>query len=144
VVVVTSVGLVMSISGCTVAARLITTAQAIHAVHEFVESESRSTDDISAASAVDGTSTTRARVTGAAKSGLRLNSSPGSGRLAVLPEGAIVFVLCRTEGRRVDGPNGPDSGWSSVVTTTGQRGYMSEAFLDFLADDSSVPRCPAG
>lgn len=140
-----SVGLVMSISGCAVAARLLAAAEAVSIVHDMVESDSGSTEDVFSATPVDGATTLRARVTGAGKSGLRLNSRPGSGRLTVLPEGAVVAVLCRMNGRRVDGPHGPNSQWSGVVTAAGHYGYMSDAFLDFMGDDTSVlPRCALG
>jgi hypothetical protein len=140
-----SVGLVMSISGCAVAARLLAAAEAVSIVHDMVESDSGSTEDVPSATPVDGATTLRARVTSAGKSGLRLNSRPGSGRLTVLPEGAVVAVLCRMNGRRVDGPHGPNSQWSGVVTAAGHYGYMSDAFLDFTGDDTSgLPRCALG
>jgi hypothetical protein len=130
--------LVLPVQGCALAGRLLTAAGTAASVVEMVEPDAEAG---AATSAAAERRTAYAVVSGTGRSGLRLNRQPGVERLAVLPDGTRVEVLCRAVGRVVAGPYGPTPGWSSVRTPDGRTGYMSDAFLRIDVDPDGVSPC---
>jgi hypothetical protein len=126
----------LPLTGCAVAARLATTAEAVSTIRDVLDA-GRAAPAPAPTAAVE----VHAVVDHTHGSGLRLEARPGSGRRAVLPEGSVVTVLCSTPGPEVDGPRGRTVQWSFVRTGDGQDGYLSEAFLVLDADRSAVRPC---
>lgn len=127
--------LLLPLSGCALAGRLLGTASAA-SVRDALD-----TDPERAVPATTGARVIHAVVNGTRGSGLRLNRDPGAGRIAVLPDGTVVTVLCHAVGRPVTGPYGSTSTWSYVTAPDGRNGYMSDAYLVLDADPAAVPRC---
>jgi hypothetical protein len=123
-------------TGCAVAARLATTAEAVSTIRDVLGAGRESREPAPAA-AVE----VHAVVDHTHGSGLRLDLRPGSGRITVLADGSVVTVLCSTTGPGVDGPRGMTAQWSFVRTGDGHEGYMSEAFLAPDVDRSAVRPC---
>jgi hypothetical protein len=123
-------------TGCAVAARLATTAEAVSTIRDVLGT-GRESPESAPTAAVD----VHAVVDHTHGSGLRLDARPGSGRITVLADGSVVTVLCSTTGPGVDGSRGTTVQWSFVRTGDGHEGYMSEAFLVLDADRSAVRSC---
>lgn len=120
--------LLASLSGCALAARVLTTAQVLDAVSEFAEDARRAGDDAPGGSSRHGPPI--AAVAGTGGEGLRLNDRPAGDRVHALPDGTVVDVLCRIDGSERDGPFGPTTEWLRVRIPDGRTGYMSSAYLD--------------
>lgn len=74
--------------------------------------------------------------------GLWLNSGPGTGaRIAVLPDGAVLTILCQTNGPAVDAPYGRTTVWDSVITDTGLSGFVSDGWVNTGTNDRVAPTC---
>lgn len=130
--------LLMLVSGCAVATRVLAAAEVASSVHDVIDT---GTEPTTWAGSVSGSQGGYAVISGTRGSGLRLNGSPGADRLSVLPDGTRVRVICRADGPRVAGPHGPASTWSRVDTPDGRSGYMSDAYLAHATDPTAVPRC---
>lgn len=128
--------LVVSTSGCAVAARLLLAAEAIDTVHDITEDF----PDNPRPSAQT-TSAPAATVSGTHGDGLRLNARPGHGRMFTIPDGTSVAVLCDVTGPEITGSAGTTSTWSYVRTSDGSTGFMSNAYLDINLGGTTVPRC---
>ena len=128
--------MILPLSGCAAAARLLGAAQAAYAVSEALGASRHPPVE-----AGNGVHDVHAVVSGTHGSGLRLNERPGSGRLTVVEEGSVVTVQCVAAGRYVDGPRGGTSQWSYVRTAGGRTGYQSNAYLLMDTASDTVPPC---
>lgn len=131
--------LIVSLSGCAVAARVLTAVNAIPVIDSFIESVPR--EQPRGAPPVGTAAGVQALVSGTKGVGLRLNGQPGAERLLVVPEGTTVTVLCYTSGPSVSGPYGATAIWNHVRTPSGSIGYMSAAYLNARTDGPVVPAC---
>jgi hypothetical protein len=126
--------LTLPATGCAVLARVLTTAEAISAVHDLASAPP-------VARTVTGGAGISGIVTGTRGTGLRLKDHPGGHRIAAFPDGTRVTIGCHSSGPRITGPAGATSMWSRVLTPDGRRGYMSEAYLRIDHASSDVPTC---
>lgn len=125
----TAAALATSLSGCAMAVRALTLAEGVSALHDLAESPALVTGQRGLVEAV---------VTGTGGEGLWLREQPGAEPLTVLPDGTEVVVDCQTDGPTVEGSMGRTSVWSHVRTPEGDRGYMSNGYLDV---DPGAPVC---
>lgn len=129
--------LTASLSGCAVAARALTTAEALSVLHDLAEG----LPDESPAPVSDRSGLVLAVVTGTGGAGLRLNGSPGADRLTVLPDHTVVVVDCVAEGPTIDGPVARTPAWSHVTAPDGLTGYLSNGYLEIDPGSPAVPAC---
>lgn len=125
-----------ALSGCAVAARVLTAVELLEAMGEFAD---RASDGTRGASSMH--EQPIATVTGTGGEGLRLNDRPGGDRIDALPDGTLVDVLCRVDGPERNGPFGPTTEWLQVRVPDGRSGYMSSAFLDRPPTEVTVYSC---
>jgi hypothetical protein len=135
-VLLVSAALLALVPGCALAGRLLTVVDTVQTVHDLVG------DFQEQPPAPPGSTPMTATVTGTGGDGLRLNARPGADRRAVLPDGTVVAVLCRTDGPQRDGPFGPTSDWLWVRIPDGRLGYMAAGYLDIGTSATAVPSCP--
>lgn len=137
-VLLVGVAMVMSVSSCALAARLLATVEVVSAIQDMGDSpEVAATSPVVATGGAD----VRAVVAGTGGSGLRLQGRPGADRLSVFPDGTVVTVECQATGPSIASRNGESAIWSRVLTPAGSTGFMSDAYLRFESDPAAVPPC---
>ena len=137
-VLVVGVAMVLSVSSCALAARILATVEVVSAIKSMGDIDA---EEAPAPVVATGGADARAVVAGTGGSGLRLQGRPGADRLAVFPDGTVVTVECQATGPNVVSRSGESAIWSRVRTPVGSTGYMSAAYLRFESDPAAVPAC---
>jgi hypothetical protein len=137
-VILLAVLLISTLSGCAVVPRLLTVVGVLQALDPLIDPSDRSTRDQHS-----DVGQIRARVDVREGSGLWLDAEPAAGRVARLPAGMDVVVLCRAQGPRVRGSQGTTSDWLRIRVPDGRTGYASAAFLerDEAPPDQLIDSC---
>lgn len=139
--VLAGVALLLTLSGCAAALRVLTVVEGVHTVGSLLGSTASDAGSGSGTSDHSSAGWVPAEVNGTGGEGLWLDAGPGTDPQIVVPEGTEVWLYCYVEGPSVDGPYGTTSIWNYVWTPGDRTGYMSDAYLATGSHDPVVPHC---
>jgi len=139
--VLVGVALVLALSGCAAALRVLTVVDGVYTVGSWVGSAAPAAGSESGTSDHSSVEWVPAEVNETGGEGLWLNTGPGSGRKIKVEEGTEVWLYCYADGPSVKGPNGTTSIWNYVWTPGGHTGFMADAYLATGSSGPVVPEC---